>query len=108
MLRRVDLDLAVKTGVIDQDLRDKFDCSTIDDSVSFSTETALREEVKKLNEVIVQLSKELLDKTKQLEDMRKNLDYLVNENDGMSRCIDEYRSDRDTLEKIIDKLEKRK
>lgn len=107
MLRRADLDLAVKTGVIDQDLRDKFDCPTIDDSISFSTETVLKEEVKKLNEVIVQLSKELLDKSKQLEDMGKNLSYLVRENDSLSKYIDEYRNDRNMLEKIIDKLEKR-
>lgn len=107
MLRNVDLDLAVKTGIMDQDTRNKIDYGVIRDDSCYNSEVALHEEIKKLNEVVVQLSKELLDKSKQVEDLRKNLNYLVHEKDNLSEYIDEYRNDRNMLEKIIDKLEKR-
>lgn len=107
MLRNVDLDLAVKTGVLDKSTRDKIgDC--VKACHDYSEDLNLEKEIKKLNEVIVQLSKELLDKSKIITDLRKSVNHLVAENDNLSDCVNEYRSDRNILEKVIDKLEKRK
>ncbi len=107
MLRNVDLDLAVKTGVLDKSTRDKIDYS-VRECRDYDEGVAIHEEIKKLNEVIVQLSKELLDKTKIIADLRKSVSHLVAENNNLSDCINEYRGDRNILEKVVDKLEKRK
>lgn len=107
MLRNADLDLAVKTGVLDKSTRDKINRS-VRECCNYDEDVALHEEIKKLNEVIVQLSKELLDKSKIITDLRKSVNHLVAENDSLSDCINEYRGDRDVLERVIDKLENRK
>ena len=107
MLRNVDLDLAVKTGILDKSTKDKIDYC-VRERHDYDEGVALHEEIKKLNEVIVQLSKELLDKSKIITDLRKSVSHLIAENNDLSDCINEYRSDRDTLEKVIDRLEKRK
>lgn len=107
MLRNADLDLAVKTGVLDKSTRDKIDCG-VRECHDYNEGVALHEEIKRLNEVIVQLSKELLDKSKTIEDLRKSVSHLIAENNGLSDCINEYRGDRDVLERVIDKLENRK
>ena len=108
MLRSKDYDLAVKLGVLDQDTRTKIEYA-VDDSVpcDYATEE-LHSEIRVLKDTIVQLTKELLGKSEEIKMFKRRIDGLTSENHRLQHFIEEYRGDRNLLEEVVDKLEKRK
>ena len=104
MLRETDLDLAVKLGLLDETTRQEMQSVDQSDDCSCSADSSAEEEIYKLKDVIICLTKEILKKEQTIEKQKSDFNELSAARNQFSRYLYQAKSDIQTLEKIIDKL----